>query len=64
MEINIENRLEMRTWERWVGRKPPFIFLKQLHGIRLWIHVYIKDLNIERGPSIHAHSFPLCLMCH
>lgn len=66
MEVarNIEYRLEMRTWEMWVGWKPTFIFLKQLHGIRLWIHVYTKDFNIERGPSIHAPSFPLYLMCH
>ena len=37
VERNIENGLEMRTWEGWVGWKPPFLFLKQLHGIRLWI---------------------------
>ena len=40
VERNIENQLEIRTWERWVGMKPPFIFLKQLHDIRLCIDVY------------------------
>ena len=34
---NIENGLGMRTWEGWVGRKPPFLFPKQLDDIRLWI---------------------------